>query len=426
MSATEISRPPLIQKAVRYTIISTDAEHRGREINWTAISEKGPFDVVIISDSFMGGGAGKDLSRKISADNNVSVLHIFTNNMEYGEANQTQVLVLLTNNGFLKNTGAGVVILEIAERALPSRVLLTDPERSDPLPKHRQEYRADSRQDLRAPETDVNFLRNLNESITTLEVYFSNSSRDLITLKTWIKNDILSLTASETSDKTLFFYSINESRFTNPVYASRLIFLQSELSFHRSDYVYPDEYITVNNKLNIIAGKLRDQNITLIFLPVASPYTIYYPYIIDPPTVRNPLFEILRTLDRSYVLVDTKEIADTLQKNGEKDLYGVGDPSHWTWRLTEAVRKEIDLSAKPGLNRTPQDKAEEYDRAVRELRAVIYERGEPDDPWADAMDGRIYERAQDFPNATRCYLKSLDRDPRQPDIRARLRNITSG
>ena len=110
LSATEIAGPPKIQGTVRYSFYSSDPEKRGAEINWSHILDDGPYDVVIIGDSFLGGTqAGSNMCRKISADDHVSVLHFYTNDIEYGGKNPFQLLTILTNNEFLKKTGAKVI-----------------------------------------------------------------------------------------------------------------------------------------------------------------------------------------------------------------------------------------------------------------------------------------------------------------------------
>jgi tetratricopeptide (TPR) repeat protein len=438
LSETELTAPPKIQKPYRYTLIMTDQEKRGKDINWSFILEKGPYDVVIIGDSFLGSGAGIYLCRKISADNNVSVLHISTNYIDYA-AEPFQMLVVLTNSGFLKKTRARVIILENAERTLPGWIIqVGNLTRSDPPPGlisgeyNTSPLKSGNAQLLNgsipnaAQPMNSSVLTTINKSLETIDDFFGEESRDMITLKTWIKNDIFSLVGSKSNDETLYFVRMNESRFTNPLYASQLIFYHDDIDFfHRPDSVYPEDYLMMNDNLKTMSKKLQNQNISLIFLPAISAYNTYYPYIIDPPTVRNPLFEIMRELNRSYILVDTKTVADGLQQKGEKDLSGVGDPAHWTWRMTEAVSDEINLSAKSiTLPDIPdRDRQEEYNQAVQAFRAVIYERGNSDDPWAFKIDGAIYERSNDTRNATRCYLRSLQLDPHQPDIIVKLQKL---
>lgn len=424
ISETEMMAPEEIQGADGYTMIRTDAKKRGTEINWNAILKKGPYDVVVISDSFLATDHGKNLLKKLSIEKNVTVLHIFTNNIAYSANNPFRMLVLLTNNGYIKKTGAKYVILETAERTLPDTILksglLND---SKPLPQPASR--------INSTGTQTNLSRSQNtisdeigKSSKNIDNFLIQKGNDIIVLKTWLKNDILSILWKRSNDGSFYFEPINESRFTSTVYHSRLIFFKDDIAaYHNRNVTYPDDCIEMNNRLNAISRKLKDQNVSLLFMPAVSAYNTYYPYIIDPPTARNPLFEILRELNRTYVLIDTKEIVNRMQLDGEKDLSGIGDPAHWTWKVSEATAREIDLHAEPGsdLPATPQD---EYDRAVRAFRSVIYERGESDDPWALRLDGRIYEKQSDYLNATRCYQRSLDLDPGQPDVRRRLANLS--
>jgi tetratricopeptide (TPR) repeat protein len=424
ISETEMVAPEEIQGAAGYTMIRTDAKKRGTEINWNAILKKGPYDVVVISDSFLATDHGKNLLKELSVRNNVTVLHIFTNNIVYSANNPFRMLVLLTNNGYIKKTGAKYVILETAERTLPDKIKnsgsLTD---SKPLPQPAYARNSASTQSNLSQSRNT-ISGEIERSSKNIDNYLNQKVKDAVVLKTWLKNDILSILWKRSNDGSFYFEPINESRFTSTVYHSRLIFFEDDIgSFHNRNTTYPEDCIEMNNRLNTISRKLEDQNVSLLFMPAVSAYNTYYPYIIDPPTARNPLFEILRELNHTYVLVDTKAIVNRMQLGGEKDLSGIGDPAHWTWKVSEAIAQEIDLHAKPGsdLPAPPQD---EYDRAVRAFRSVIYERGESDDPWALGLDGRIYEKQSDYLNATRCYQRSLDLDPRQPDVRRRLGNLS--
>ncbi len=403
-SSTEAAAPAMTSSNVRYTFVATDAVNRGREINWNRILTNGSYDVIIIGDSFLGGVTqGKDLCRKISAENNVSVLHIYTNNMAYANGNPFRMLTFMTNNGFIKQSGARVVILEHAERTLPGRItesgLLTDSAPLPPVTKQKKTTQEKSGKDIGYISSALN---RLNKTSGIVESFVRTKGKDVLTLKTWIKNAILSITGLQSNDGSFWFVWMNESRFTSPVYHSRLIFYKGDIdAFHRPNATYPDDYIKMNTRLNSLARKLQKQNISLFFMPAVSAYNTYYPYTIDPPTVRNPIFEILRELNHEYVLVDTKAIVTKLQRDGEKDLSGIGDPAHWTWKVTEAIADELDLDARPDSR--SGNVSDEYDRATRAFRSVLYERGDHEDAWAYSMDGRIYERYQDYRNATQRY-----------------------
>jgi hypothetical protein len=430
LSDTEIAAPPENEGKGRYFFVQTDPKNEGREINWTRVLDNGPYDVVVISDSFLGLPSGKNLCREISVKNNVSVLHIYAIFFENSGGSPFRMLALLTGNGFLKKTGARVVILEDAERTLPGYILQApDLTRSVPLPSPARI----KKNTIAVPKSNstrplaLSLLIRINSSVTKIDRFFEGNSYNLVILKTWTKNEILSLTGSKSDDGTLVFRRINESRFTSAVYSSNLIFHQNDITaFHSLNTSYPEDCIRMNQNLNAVAGSLQDQNMTLIFIPAVSAYNTYYPYIIDPPTVRNPLFEILRELNRSYILIDTKAVAEKMQQEGQKDLSGIGDPAHWTWKMAEVVGDEIDLDAKPDRHTgsSAHDTGGEYSRAVQAFRTVIYERGDTRDPWAFRNDGLIYEQTRDYLNATRCYQQSLELNPRQPDIRLRLRNIT--
>lgn len=540
LSKTELQDPPPLTGNLSYILIQTNEKEKGRNINWTEIRNNGPYECVVISDSFLGSKAGNYYLRRIAHKNNFTVLHIFTNHMEYCKNNPALMLVLLNNNGFFKDVGAKYIILGIAERSLARHLLkkedLNMTKELPGIPRIKTQEGSNTSSNKSpvvircspsfgvagttvdiylegsgfVPSADVILAPNTHPLIATnitvisdkkitcqfllppdypansynvkvinpnkksgarkvfsvtshpfshnekgkdkkdnyrsaftfphtifqkvntssdliskgIDHFFTDASSNLTLIKTWIKNDILSLVGESTNDESLHFALLNESRFTNPLYESRLIYHYSDTSFR--EISMPDDLIQFDNKLDEIAHRLNNDNITFVFIPGVSAYTTYYTYIKDPPTARDPFFEIMRTLNRSYIFVDTKEIADEKQANGVPDLSGIGDPAHWTWRLTEGIPDPIDLFLASGEHTSviPPNREAEYSNAVRAFREVIYERN-CRDTWALNNDARLYLRANDTQKAITIFTRSLEIDPGQAEIKTLLRKLSS-
>lgn len=93
----------------------------------------------------------------------------------------------------------------------------------------------------------------------------------------------------------------------------------------------------LNNDLNLLSDELSKDGITLLFMPSADKYDLYYDYIVhngDYP--KNNFFPLLRELPKRYRLVDTKAILAPLLANGTKDVY-YADDTHWSFIASDKI-----------------------------------------------------------------------------------------
>lgn len=91
----------------------------------------------------------------------------------------------------------------------------------------------------------------------------------------------------------------------------------------------------LNSELNALANELKQDNITLIFMPVVDKYDFYYDYIQGNNTYpKNPFFPLLRKQPKSYLLVDTKAILHQLIEKDIQDIY-YSDDTHWSFQASE-------------------------------------------------------------------------------------------
>lgn len=93
----------------------------------------------------------------------------------------------------------------------------------------------------------------------------------------------------------------------------------------------------LNNELNTIANELKQNNITLIFMPVVDKYDFYYDYIQGNNAYpQNPFFILLRKQPKSYLLVDTKAILHPLIEKNLQDIY-YADDTHWSFKASKQI-----------------------------------------------------------------------------------------
>jgi len=116
---------------------------------------------------------------------------------------------------------------------------------------------------------------------------------------------------------------------------------QNKLLIHHEDilsipYNTKDNIIRLNNNFNHLAKLLKEQNVTLIFMPNVDKYDLYYPYVQNNPYSQNHFFDYLRALPKEYVFIDTKQILEPLLQQGIKDLY-YPDDTHWSYKAIEAI-----------------------------------------------------------------------------------------
>ncbi len=230
-------------------------------------------------------------------------------------------------------------------------------------------------------------------------------------MKTRTINFILSRIGTETIDHHLRFVSLNTSLFSNDFYKNKLVFTQDDIEGYYG-IQYPEFPMKVNDKLNNLANILYNQNITLLFIPGINNYNTHYDYILNPLVDKNPFYEIMDGLNKSYFFVDTKQIAITELSKGKKDLHGIGDLHHWTYVLAGAVADNINLSLINPDHQIQFNQSKEFQKAIYIYRSVInYENSS--DPWTLSNNARLFKIEGDIEKSLSLYKRSLNINPNQ-------------
>jgi len=118
---------------------------------------------------------------------------------------------------------------------------------------------------------------------------------------------------------------INKNLFSSN---NKLLFLKDDLSALKHNNNIKN-LKNLNKNLNILAEKLKKQNITLIVLPCPDKYDIHYDYITTKNTPKPLFFNHMKDLRKDYIYIDSKKKLKTHIDNGIKDVYFVDD-THWS------------------------------------------------------------------------------------------------
>lgn len=286
---------PSTDKKYRQNFTSYDNEMKFTELSK---SKQKTYKILTIGDSFS--EQGKSGYQNILA-NDFSILHIdrFISN------NQIQKLIELCNGDFFDTYKVQYVILQGAERDLIEDIKNIDNKSRTGIhqidsiiinhkpEQNRDEYNFFSRTTLRFPFSALKYFTDKN--------YLSNEQVYNVELNT------VSL-FSNNSNKLLFYYKdLSNTE-------------QNNLS---------ENTIKLNRILNNLSKKLKEKNITLIFLPSPDKYDLYYDYIVDKQNLTKPIFfDNFKKLNKDFIYINSKEIL-TKELNSKKDIYYFDD-THWS------------------------------------------------------------------------------------------------
>lgn len=105
--------------------------------------------------------------------------------------------------------------------------------------------------------------------------------------------------------------------------------------------ITPENISIINNNFNHLADLLSNKKIHLYFMAAVDKYDLYHDYLESGSSYgKNPLFDLLRPMEKHYTFIDTKAIlSDALQK-GQKDIY-YADDTHWSYLASDIVIRNV-------------------------------------------------------------------------------------
>jgi len=274
-------------------------------------------DMITVGDSFsQGGGGGRNpfYQDYIASNNNFTVVN-FPSKVNMGRPGYftpINTLAILYNSGMLDRLKPSYILLESVERYAPERLVFSfsfdDTEPLDRLLSYYAGYKP------------VDVLKNATDSfINTGNVKF-------------IYYNIKDLFPVTKINDNVHRSGLRRTMFSGQ-YGDRLYYYHDEHT--NSVSLTRDTVRAMNDNLNVIADKLAEKNIRLVFMPVVSKLTLYGEYA-DPPRNDSFFFEELRKLPKRYRFVDTKELLRDAVQHGELDVF-YKDDTHWSWKASQKI-----------------------------------------------------------------------------------------
>jgi len=261
-------------------------------------------DLITIGDSFScGGGYGKNpyYQDYLASKYNINVLNVAPQNI----ADFMEAAVNLHNNGFLKKHHVKYLLLESVVHLNLERFA------------RQIDWNQNSKITIRDKTTNI-----YHQNIKPVNVV----NYKMLSAK--IKHKLLN------------------KNYTNGIYnfplTKELFSLKKQsilIYYHGIETLplYTQEHISlINQNMNKLAKILKEDGVTLIFMPVVDKYDLYYPYLKENPYGKNLYFTFLRKEPKEYLLLDTKKILEKQLTKDEKDLFYIDD-THWNYKASEAI-----------------------------------------------------------------------------------------
>ncbi|MSN26397.1 MAG: hypothetical protein GJV46_11095 [Geobacter sp.] len=265
----------------------------------------GKVDIVTIGDSFSNGGAGgknRYYQDYIATLHGMEVLNI----PPYKDLDPVRTVSIMLNSGVLDSMHPGYVMVSMHEwgymPALASPVDFSTSLDRDSIKRLRpMEYNA--------PHPVVNFINNGNVK--------------------FLLNKLLYKFADHTFVSRVYKRKLSQPLFSTPDDSS-LLFLRPKIT---SD---DKALLALNSNLNILADRLAEKGIKLVFMPCVDKLTLYSDFLVSNPYPVSTFFEGLAKLPKRYRFIDTRAILLQELRKGEKDVF-YADDTHWSWKASETI-----------------------------------------------------------------------------------------
>jgi hypothetical protein len=273
-------------------------------------------DILTIGDSFSNvAGNGRDplFQDWLATLRDRSVLNV----TRMPGMDELDTLLVLANSGYLDRVRPRTVILECAERhAVEKLGRAVNFDRTAPLAAIEQHFK--KREEFKQHRR-VNFINTGNFKFLANTVLYRFSPN-------------------------AFFSQVYVTDLSAPLFSvprdRRLLFFHQDLeTIPRST---AQSVAAVNQNMNTLARRLKQKGISLYFLPAPNKYTVYYDHFVDRSLPPSTFFELLRTLPKEYVFIDSKKLLVEEVNRGEKDVY-YSDDTHWSWKAAKKIAENIPL-----------------------------------------------------------------------------------
>ena len=271
-----------------------------------------PTDVITIGDSFSHGrarGNNPYYQDFIATKYNLDVLNIAPSNLGYIET-----VLMLNNSGELDKLQPKAIILESVERKAIER------------------FSNKINWDIQAKQGDLFVKKNINIDVPKVSMINNNN------YKSWLYRILYNF-----YDNALFskVYKVDlEEDFFICDDASMLLFYYSDLDGITK--ANKSNIIKLNNNLNKLNSILKNKGIKLYFMPAVDKYNVYSKYVTNKKYKKSVFFELLRTMPKDYMLIDTKLI---LRKLTDQKVLNVfyPDDTHWSGKASNEITNKLNF-----------------------------------------------------------------------------------
>lgn len=305
-----------IYSHLRETKVNLEKKHISKE---EYKNEK--IDIITIGDSFSNGNVGGEnpyYQDYLATKKDLKILNLQIIN---STRNFIETVYVLLNSGFLENADVKYILIECVQRTLSESFVIT-PDKNKTL----------SIQEL---SKLYNFSTVDKKSIGNFVLppqEFINNGNFKFLLYNFLYNF---------SDHA-FISKVNKQKLNKQLFSIKdgndLLFYEADLKSINKNSM--ENITAVNDNLNKLAQKLKEKNIQLIFMPAVNKYDLYSSFIVNNKYPMDQFFDRIRTLQKDYIFIDTKDILLKQLDKGEKDIYYIDD-THWSYKSSDVVTDDI-------------------------------------------------------------------------------------
>jgi hypothetical protein len=147
----------------------------------------------------------------------------------------------------------------------------------------------------------------------------------------FIINKIIYLFTDTSPLTNVVIMDLNQSLFSTK-YDKKLLNFKRDVQMKEEQE--EENIAKINHNFDELSLLLSKRGITLIFMPIASKYTIYEPYIVNNTFPKDTFFQKYEALPKKHYFINTQKILSNAMPI--KDLY-YGDDTHWSYKASDLV-----------------------------------------------------------------------------------------
>lgn len=279
-------------------------------------------DVITIGDSFSNGGGGgqnRYYQDYISSMYDLRVLNI----PDVSDTNNyIDTIMILLNSGFFERVKTKYVILECVQRNTYLNLGFNKPN-LDLIYKDNIFNRIIKSKDIFNinNENKMTFINNLNYNLLKYNLSFYRNGYGKF--------------------RNYYIEKLNKNLFSSKV-KDELIFFYDDINLLNQEN--EENLEVLNEKLNLIAKKLKEKEIKLYYMPAVDKYNLYRDsLLLKDKYPKSIFFEYIEALQKDYYFINTKKILSEELNNNVQDLY-YSDDTHWSNKASEAIISKLNFN----------------------------------------------------------------------------------